>query len=578
MDGMRVRCSDDEADATNSSDFNSLIMRARQAHDVDIRRLESEVQSLRQRLAAARGDMQDSCANTLAKRADSPVDPDMILMITEESLPNPRASPHVLSDVAHEGSVDILRQPGEGEKLDNQGSLAPAPSPKQPDNLRGSIDTSSRLSQVTKTSDFGLMARSMSRVRTWNATQESSVLKRLVSHPGFEVFICAIIILNGVVLAAEAQYQGFDLAVWTGHDSAGGVSSDVWPHGEDFFRVCEWTFGVIYLLEVVVKLAAERREFFRDCWNLFDLSLVAFWLYSLYDVDVGMNAQLLRIVRLSRLLRLVRLFHYATSSGFDPLYIMVTSLGGGVVVLAWSFLLLLTLHVALALLFNQALHLWYFNESQAENQIEVFKYFGSFFRSLLTMFEFTLANWVTPAWVLTENVHEGFILYAILHKMILGFAIIGVVNGVFIQETFKVATLDDAIMVRQTARKEAAHIAKMKRLFQRADQDNSSTIDREEWLSLCKHKWVQNWLKAQDFDVRDPSKLFGELDDGSGRLTAKALVEGTTRLKGAASPMAMVRLINEVRSSVERIERQFELYEARSLDTSFPISGPVVIR
>jgi hypothetical protein len=257
---------------------------------------------------------------------------------------------------------------------------------------------------------------------------------------------------------------------------------------------------------------------------------------------------------------------------------MVTALKGSVLVLAWSFLLLLTLHVALALFVNQALHLWYFSESHAEEQTRVFAYFGSFSRSLLTMFEFTLGNWIPPARVLMENVHEGLIIYAILHKMILGFAIIGVVNGVFIQETFKVATLDDAIMVRQTARKEVAHIAKMKRLFEKADLDDNCTVDLKEWLSVFENKWVQTWLKAQDFDVRDPARLFGELSDENGRLTPSALVKGTGRLKSEASPMATRRLLNEVRDSVKRIERQFHLYEARSLETSFPISEPVVVR
>jgi hypothetical protein len=156
--------------------------------------------------------------------------------------------------------------------------------------------------------------------------------------------------------------------------------------------------------------------------------------------------------------------------------------------------------------------------------------------------------------VLVEDVHEALFVYAILHKIVLGFAVTGVLNGVFIQETFKVATLDDAIMVRQEHRKERTHVAKMKRLFVELDSDRSGTVDYEEWLRICEDEWVQIWLKSQDFDVRDPIRLFHSLSDRNGRLTAEALIEGTSRMKGEASPMAMVRLIKEIRDSLKGTE------------------------
>jgi len=392
---------------------------------------------------------------------------------------------------------------------------------------------------------------------------EKGPLYRFVQHPGFEMFIACVIVLNGVVMALEAQYQGFDLAVWTGHASADGFSSDVWPFGGLVFELCDWVFGVIFSLEVAVRMLALRSEFVEDYWNWTDLALVVLWMYSRFDVDWFMNAQMLRLARLSRLVRLVRLFRFVNSSRFDSLYLLTTSLKGSMTILAWSFALLIILHVLLALAVNQALVGWYFEERQAEKQIVVFEYFGSFSRSLFTMFELTLANWAIPARLLMENVHEALSVYAVLHKMVLGFAVIGIVNAVFVQETFKVATLDDSVMVRQMYRKERTHIAKMRRLFIEADADHDGTIDRDEWLSICNDEWVQIWLKSQDIDAKDPVKLFNALDNGSGMLTAEALIEGTARIKGENSPMAVTKLVSEVRDYVKGIERS--LYEAGSL-------------
>ena len=50
--------------------------------------------------------------------------------------------------------------------------------------------------------------------------------------------------------------------------------------------------------------------------------------------------------------------------------------------------------------------------------------FGSFSRSLFTMFELTLANWPTASRVMMEEVHELWFIYAVAHKMMLGFAVI----------------------------------------------------------------------------------------------------------------------------------------------------------
>merc|ERR1711904_766172 len=98
---------------------------------------------------------------------------------------------------------------------------------------------------------------------------------------------------------------------------------------------------------------------------------------------------------------------------------------------------------------------------------------GTFTRSLFTMFELTLANWPTVTRNLAENVNEVWMLVGLTHKLVIGFAVIGVVNGVFMQETFKVAAEDDTIMMQRTNKAGKRLRAKMHRLFQSIDQDGS---------------------------------------------------------------------------------------------------------
>merc|ERR1712078_176798 len=99
-----------------------------------------------------------------------------------------------------------------------------------------------------------------------------------------------------------------------------------------------------------------------------------------------------------------------------------------------------------------------------EKRQEGYRYFGTFSRSLFSMFEITLGNFVPVSRMLMENVSEWYILFNIFHKCAIGFAVVAVVRGVFMHETFKVAATDDNIMVAQKTRSKKIHRDKMQRL------------------------------------------------------------------------------------------------------------------
>merc|ERR1712046_20720 len=106
-----------------------------------------------------------------------------------------------------------------------------------------------------------------------------------------------------------------------------------------------------------------------------------------------------------------------------------------------------------------------------ERRTEVFMYYGSFGRNMLTMFEVTLGNWMPPCRALVENVGEQFIIFFLIYKLVIGFSVLSVISGVFIQETFKVATQDDRIMMMHKERARKTHALKMRALFDHADDN-----------------------------------------------------------------------------------------------------------
>ena len=46
---------------------------------------------------------------------------------------------------------------------------------------------------------------------------------------------------------------------------------------------------------------------------------------------------------------------------------------------------------------------------------------------------------------------EYYAIFSVAYKLVIGFAAVGIINAVFMQETFKVAASDDKLMMRQKA-------------------------------------------------------------------------------------------------------------------------------
>ncbi|CAE7818491.1 Cacna1i, partial [Symbiodinium sp. CCMP2592] len=292
-----------------------------------------------------------------------------------------------------------------------------------------------------------------------------------VSSALFETSFASLIVFNALVMAADVQVIGIDIGADLAY-AAYMPTSLTAPWARPMFEYFEWFFGIAFTVEIVMKFTAFGLDFVKDLWNWIDTFIVCCWYIDVVANDIlPINTTLLRLLRLVRLLRLLRLVRLIKT--FDSLYLMTTALKGSALILTWACVLLLVLQILLALLLNQILYTVYFpsEDYPLAERLELFEYFGTFTRSMLSMFEITLGNWPPVCRLLSEKVSEWFMLLCVLHKLVIGFAVVGVINGVFIQETFKVASSDNQIMMRQKERSSNLHEMKMRQLFLEADND-----------------------------------------------------------------------------------------------------------
>merc|ERR1712224_558435 len=206
---------------------------------------------------------------------------------------------------------------------------------------------------------------------------------------------------------------GFRLVKAVEYDGYSADAAEVWPGSERVFLAMEILFGCVFTLELFLKIVGLGRLFFYDVWNGIDTVIVVAWfIQTIGAATLPLKPMFLRLLRLARLLRLLKLVR--TIKGFDALYIMTTAMKGSTTVLLWSALLLIIVQVMIAMTLQTLLEAYMTNDQDnADARREVFKFYGTFSRTMLTMFEITLGNWMPPCRALVENVGEGWMVFSL---------------------------------------------------------------------------------------------------------------------------------------------------------------------
>mmetsp|Transcript_31404 Transcript_31404/g.72846 ORF Transcript_31404/g.72846 Transcript_31404/m.72846 type:complete len:1104 (+) Transcript_31404:60-3371(+) len=401
-----------------------------------------------------------------------------------------------------------------------------------------------------RTMSLGSLAQ-VEQSRCWSTFQES------VKGPRFEGLFGALIILHTVLMAVEVQYDGMEVGHQLNYPGENRPAAEVWPWAQRFFKIITWFFVVAFTIELILKLLGLQLAFFKDPWNYLDLITVVCSMVEAAATGIlPLNPSMLRFARLTRLLRMLKIVK--AIKGFDSLHLMITSIKGSVSALFWSSALMFVVQMLIALVLVEMLDSYLKDESQEkEDRHRIYMYFGTFSKAMLTMFEITLANWIPCARALTERVNEWYMVFALTHKFIIGFAVVMVVTGVFLSETFRVAATDDMIMITQRQRQIKTHVKKMSLLFKEFDADRNGILDRAEFRALARDPAVVTWLSSMGLEVNDADTLFTMVTKESGgnknKLTALELVKGVAHLKGSAKSIDMAVVMKENRELLRHV-------------------------
>merc|ERR1712107_597657 len=134
-------------------------------------------------------------------------------------------------------------------------------------------------------------------------------------------------------------------------------------------------------------------------------------------------------------------------------------------------------------------------------------------------------------------------------------AMVRVITGVFLHETFQVAAMDDELMIMQKARKKQSHHDKMLFFMQQVDSSHDEIIQRREFKDALRIKRAKTWLSAiMDTEIDDGDNLFDLIAGDDGEISLAELIAGISRLKGPAKSMDLIVSVNRLQHELHGIK------------------------
>ncbi|CAE7346178.1 SCN11A [Symbiodinium natans] len=340
----------------------------------------------------------------------------------------------------------------------------------------------------------------------------------------YEMLMAVLLCINMMWMALEIQISGSMSGADLGIFQSGLIAESDMKAYEDWLHAGEVAFTLIFATDVLVRVCILRSKFWKVWLNYID---VAISVTNIFEAAIAMYSSstalpfppvLFRLLRLGKLARAIRVV--SMTSVLASLQLLVKCLGSSRDMLFWSFCLLTFVQCVAGMILSTLTIDFIKDESKsADVRSAVFLYYGTFSRTTLSMFEILFANWSPCCRILVENVSEWFSVFFLLYRCVLGFAILNVVNSVFVQQTMKTASSDEELAFKQKQRDADLYTKKVRKLFQTMDSSGDGAINLEEFAKLVQSPKLRFWMSQLELEYHDLLSLFEFLDNGDGQIT-----------------------------------------------------------
>jgi hypothetical protein len=370
-------------------------------------------------------------------------------------------------------------------------------------------------------------------------------MERIVNNHAFELCSALLIMMNVLFMAVEMQYTGLEVGYQMGVANFDRPAKDMWPHAAACFFISGLVFNTGFVIELLLRVAAAGRAAIKNPWIWLDVVLVTFSVMEVAGAFGGFNPSVLRLLRFLRIFRMIRFMR--NIGMLQSLFLLVKAIQESVGALVWTFLFLLMIQVAVGMVLHQLISIWIADPSNdIDARQRLFVYFGSFTRTMMTMFEITLANWVTTCRLLMTDVSEWFGLFYVLYRCMFCFGAIKVITAIFIAQTNRAMAKDDDLVMMAQENDRALFRSKLEEMFESLDTSRDGYLTWSEFSAIATSPTWRAWGTKLGMPMGDLGNLFEMLSCKDGFVSLHEFFNGIQRIKGPAKSLDMVWLLSEM--------------------------------
>lgn len=380
------------------------------------------------------------------------------------------------------------------------------------------------------------------------------VARHIVLSKAFQFVIVVLVLANAVQMGVEADH----------------------PDLKDAWFICENLFTSFFLLEMLLKVYAFRKEYFMDRGNWLDFALVIFavsdtWLMTILLFKMDFDLQTLSVLRVLRMLRLLRIIRCIRQS--RELLLIIHGIAQAMRTCCWVAIMLGLVMYIISIFFVQVLGRdsgVYPGFTSDEKKIDTFEFmkefnphtrFGTMFRSMLTMFNIViLAEWSEVVRPIAVK-QPWLLIFFMAFVLVATFGVMNVIVGIVVDHVMTQARELERASLAAENKSKLAILRKIKEVVFSIDTDGDGEVSMEELCKGMQHDVMQILLRR----VGLPRDFAGEelmcmLDThGTGSLDGDTFVKNFYRLV-EASPFQQACMvqssINELKLMVKHVDEQ----------------------
>eukprot|EP00811_Abedinium_folium_P020788 NODE_297_length_3207_cov_15.753571.p1 GENE.NODE_297_length_3207_cov_15.753571~~NODE_297_length_3207_cov_15.753571.p1 ORF type:complete len:863 (+),score=208.28 NODE_297_length_3207_cov_15.753571:175-2589(+) len=332
----------------------------------------------------------------------------------------------------------------------------------------------------------------------------------------------------------------------------------------------DYFFTVFFVIELLMRLTAQRMEFFcgKDtAWNLFDAVLIASGLTEMFNTTGG-SFTVWRVFRVVRVIRMARLMKVIKQCAFlKSLNTMAFAIINCCAPFFWAVVILMLIIYAFANFFMSAIAAHFAGKEAGDVDSTtrlLEENYGSVYATMVLLFKGVSggADWGELSEPL-KGVSEGYFICFSLYILFVSLGVLNVVTGFFVDGTMQ-ATLDtreEDILKKMDRKRFMVQI--LRQLFSIIDVNESGTLTMNDLEDHYEEPMLQETFTALGLEFIDASSLFNLLDLGSvGIVSIDTFVEVCLHATGTMMNMDICSILflnRRILSTIESIQSRLQV-------------------